>query len=153
LANFRIYGKVVSLEGKNFMYLKLTTLAFVLSLTGCAETSVQPLTQTSFKISTATSDCGRQGARDVAFMAAAIEVIKGGGDRFIIVGDQSASQVAGGFFTGYGGFQTYSNDMQDLVVQLVQKGDPNYNNALSARQTLGADWSAIVAKGIPQTCT
>jgi CubicO group peptidase (beta-lactamase class C family) len=135
------------------MNMKFASLAFVGILASCAETSVQPLTQTSFKVSTATSDCGRQGARDVAFKAAAIEVIKRGGDRFIIVGDQSASQVAGGFFTGYGGFQTYSNDMQDMVVQLVQKGDSNYSNALSARQTLGADWSAIVAKGVPQTCT
>lgn len=134
------------------MYLKFAKLVLVLALTACAETSVQPLTQTSFKISTATSDCGRQGARDIAFKAAAVEVIKRGGDRFIIVGDQSGSELAGGFFTGYGGFQTYNNNLQDIVVQMIQKGDATYGNALSARQTLGADWSEIVAKGIPQTC-
>ncbi len=134
------------------MYIKLAALALALGLSGCAETSVQPLTQTSFKISTATSDCGRQGARDIAFRAAAIEVIKRGGDRFIIVGDQSSSEIAGGQFTQFGGFQTYSNNLQDMVVQMIAKSNANYNNALSARQTLGADWSEIVAKGAPQTC-
>lgn len=134
------------------MHNKLVALALALGLSACAETSVQPLTQTSFKVSTATSDCGRQGARDIAFKAAAIEVIKRGGDRFVILGDQSSSQLAGGFFTDFGGFQTYNNDMQDMVVQMIAKGDANYNNALSARQTLGAGWSEIVAKGTPQTC-
>lgn len=135
------------------MNTKLIVLAFALGLSACAETSVQPLTQTSFKVSTATSDCGRQGARDIAFKAAAIEVIKRGGDRFVILGDQSSSELAGGFFTGYGGFQTYNNNMQDMVVQMIAQGDANYTNALSARQTLGAGWNEIVAKGTPQTCT
>ena len=134
------------------MFRILATLMMALLLVACAETSVQPLTQTSFKISTVTSDCGRQDARDIAFKAAAVEVINRGGDRFIIVGDQSGSELAGGFFTGYGGFQTYSNNTQDMVVQMIQKGDANFRNALSARQTLGADWQAVVSKGTPQTC-
>ena len=134
------------------MHTKFVPLILAFGLAACAETSVQPLTQTSFKISTATSDCGRKGARDIAFKAAAVEVIQRGGDRFVIVSDQSGSELAGGFFTGYGGFETYNNSLQDIVVQMIQKGDANYSNALSARQTLGADWSAIVAKGIPQVC-
>lgn len=136
--------------------MRTSCLAVVVALlvAGCAETSIQPLTQTSFKVATqAAPACGAQGARDVAFKSAAIEVIKRGGDRFIIVGDQSGSRITGGSFNAYGGFQTYSSNLQDMVVQMVPKTDPQYGNALSARQTLGADWQAIVSKGTIQTCT
>ena len=131
-----------------------TTVFILLSLflTACAETSVQPLTQTSFKISTE-SECGAKGTREIAFQAAAIEVIKRGEDRFVIVGDQTGSKVTGGQFSPFGGFQTYSNDMQDMTVDSVKRGDPRFANALSARQTLGAGWEAIVEKGVPTICT
>lgn len=129
-------------------------LALGILLAGCAQTSIQPLTQSSFKVATeAAPACGAAGAREVAFKSAAIEVIKRGGDKFIIVGDQYGSRVTGGQYFGYGAFQTYSNNMQDMVVQMMNPGDPNYNIALSARQALGADWREIVAKGIPQTCS
>jgi len=82
-----------------------------------------------------------------------MEVIKRGGDRFVIVGDQSGSRVTGGSFTGYGGFQTYSSNLQDMVVEIVKANDPRYSDSLSARQTLGADWQEIVSKGQVQTCT
>jgi hypothetical protein len=125
----------------------------IVLLSGCVQTAVQPLTQSSFKIATEAEDlCGAKGTREIAFKSAAIEVIKRGADRFIVVGDQSRSTVDGGFFTGYGGFDTYGTNMQDMVVQIVSKGDPNYGNALSARQTLGPNWQEIVAKGSPDTC-
>lgn len=120
---------------------------------GCVETSVQPLTQSSFKISTEAEDmCGAKGTRQIAFREAAIEVIKRGADRFIVVGDQSKSAITGGMFTTYGGFQTYGTNTQDMVIQIVQKGDARYNDALSARQTLGPDWQEIVAKGSADSC-
>lgn len=135
------------------MFPKKTVLLSALILAACVETAVQPLTQSSFKIATEAEDmCGAKGTREIAFKTAAIEVIKRGGDRFIVVGDQSRSTVDGGFFTGYGGFDTYGANMQDMVIQIVGKGDPNYSNALSARQTLGPNWQEIVAKGSPDTC-
>jgi hypothetical protein len=123
------------------------SLLFV-ALANCAETSIQPLSQTSFKVATV-SECGASGTRDIAFRAAAIEVIRRGGDRFIVVGDGSGSTVAGGQFTPYGGFTTYSINNQDMLIQLRPQND---TNALSARQTLGPNWQEIVAEGVPQTC-
>jgi hypothetical protein len=128
-------------------------VCFLMALVGCVETSVQPLTQTSFKISTEAEDmCGAKGTREIAFREAAIEVIKRGADRFIVVGDQSRSEITGGMFTTYGGFDTYGTNTQDMVIQIIQKGDPRMRDALSARQTLGPDWQAIVAKGSADSC-
>jgi len=126
----------------------------ILLVASCAQTSVQPLTLTTFKVATqAAPACGQQGARDVAFKAAAIEVIKRGADRFIIMGDQSGSRLSGGQFTRYGGFQTYNSNLQDMVVKITREGDAEYRDSLSARTVLGSDWEAIVAKGVPNTCT
>jgi hypothetical protein len=133
------------------MALKKMTLASCLFLAACAETSIQPLSQSSFKVSTET-ECGAKTTREIAFKNAAIEVIKRGADKFIIVGDNSGSKLTGGQFTTYGGFIAYENNMQDIVVQIVRKGEPRYSDALSAREALGADWEKIVAKGMPQTC-
>ena len=125
----------------------------LLLLAGCVETSVQPLTKTSFKVSTEAEDlCGAKGTREIAFREAAIEVIKRGADRFIVVGDQSRSAITGGTFNTYGGFDVYGSNTQDMVVQIVQKGDPGFSNALSARETLGPDWQSIVAKGTTGNC-
>ncbi len=124
-----------------------------MALVGCVETSVQPLTQTSFKISTEAEDlCGAKGTREIAFREAAIEVVKRGADRFIVMGDQSKSEITGGMFNTYGGFDTYETNTQDMVIQIIQKGDPRMRDALSARQTLGPDWQAIVAKGSADSC-
>lgn len=131
--------------------MKKLTLASCLFLVACAETSIQPLSQSSFKVSTET-ECGAKTTREIAFKNAAIEVIKRGADKFIIVGDNSGSKVTGGQFTTYGGFIAYENNMQDIVVQIVRKGEPRYSDALSAREALGPDWEKIVAKGMPQTC-
>jgi hypothetical protein len=123
-------------------------------LAGCAQTSVQPLTATVFKVATqAAHACGPQGAREVAFMSAAIEVIRRGEDRFVIMADQSGSMANGGQYLGYGVYQTYNLNLQDMVVQVVQPGQPSYEDSLSARQVLGADWQTIVSAGAPQTCT
>lgn len=130
----------------------LVTVAILL-VAGCVETSVQPLSQTSFKISTEAEDvCGSKGTREIAFREAAVEVIRRGADRFVVVGDQSKSAVTGAVFTTYGGLQTYGINSQDMVIQIVRQGDPEYSNALSARQTLGPDWQEIVAKGSSGTC-
>ncbi len=132
---------------------KLLLVGSLCLVVGCVETSVQPLSQSSFKISTEAEDlCGAKGTRQIAFREAAIEVIKRGEDRFVVVGDQSRSEITGGIFTTYGGFDTYGTNTQDMVIQIVRKGDPGFSDALSARQTLGPDWQAIVAKGSSDSC-
>ncbi|WP_347268975.1 hypothetical protein [Paracoccus sp. (in: a-proteobacteria)] len=122
--------------------------ALVLAVAACAQTQIQPMSKDTFKVAThAAPACGPSGARNVAFKSAAIEVIRKGGDKFLIVGDQSDSGLQGDFFSGFQ--QNYS---QGMVVRLVADGAPEAGNALSARETLGADWQQIVAKGAPTTC-
>ena len=45
-----------------------------------------------------------------------------------------------------------SRTNEDVIIQMLSPGDPGYDNGLSARQVLGADWEAIVAEGTPNTC-
>lgn len=133
---------------------KLLIFGIFAAISACAQTSVQPLSQNTFKIATtAAPACGAQGARQVAFKAAAIEVIKQGGDRFIILGDQAGSQVTGGTFNPYGGYTVFSSNNQDMIVRILSQSDVEYSNGLSARTILGPDWQAIVSEGIGNTCT
>jgi hypothetical protein len=97
--------------------------------------------------------CGRTGARKVANQAAAIEVIRRGGDKFIFVSQNTGSRTTGASYNAYTGFQTYNSNEQGLVVQMVERGDKDYGNALSARQVLGENWEEKVSKGVPNTCT
>ncbi|WP_235822665.1 hypothetical protein [Pseudogemmobacter blasticus] len=118
-------------------------------LAACATTDVQPMSNDTFKVQThAAPACGPSGARNVAFKAAAIEVIRKGGDKFIILGDQSDMGMQGDIFTGFN-----TNYAQGMVVKMIPDQSSEARNALSARQQLGADWQAIVAKGVPPTCS
>jgi hypothetical protein len=131
----------------------IASVVFALTV-GCASTDIQPLTSTSFKVATvAAPACGRSGARKVANQAAAIEVINRGGDAFIFVGEDTGSRTTGIGYNQYTGFQTYNSNEQGLVVQMLSRGNQGYQNALSARAILGADWQAIVLEGVPNTCS
>ena len=124
--------------------MKRTVLAAVglVGLAACATTEVQPLSQTSFKVATrAAPACGAAGARNVAFRTAAVEVIRRGHDLFVIKGDT----------TGYDGWSGVNQ--QGMVVQLVDPRTNEARDALSAKQTLGADWQNVVKEGAPITCT
>jgi hypothetical protein len=142
---------LVECEVRLHLYTKAILLSLVIALSGCVETSIQPLSQSSFKVS-AESECGAKTTREIAFRSAAIEVIKRGADRFIVLGDQSGSKITGGQFTSYGGFIAYDNNTQDMVIQIVKAGDRGYSDALSAKDTLGPDWKNIVAKEASKTC-
>lgn len=135
------------------MKLKMLWLPLFLAVSACATTDIQPLTQTSFKVATtAAPACGRSGARELANKAAAIEVIRRGGDRFVFAGGQSGNRVTGMTYNPYAGFQTQSSNEQYLVVQMTPQGHPMHNDSLSARQVLGPDWQALLDEGIPNTC-
>lgn len=117
--------------------------ALLLMLAACAQTQIQPMSKDTFKVAThAAPACGPAGARNVAFKSAAIEVIRKGGDKFVVLGDQSDSALQGDIIVGFQ--QNYSRGM---VIRMVSDGSPEAGNALSAPETLGADWQKVVAKG------
>lgn len=121
----------------------------LLAVGACTSTSVQPMSKDTFKVATdAAPACGSAGARNVAFTAAAIEVIRKGGDKFIILGDNTDTGLTGNIFSG----TLMNNYSQGMVVKMVAEGSAEAVNALSARETLGADWQTVVAEGVPNTC-
>ena len=100
------------------------------------------MSQDTFKVATtAAPACGPNGARNVAFKTAAVEVIRKGGDKFVLVGDSNNSN----FWSG--------SHAQSMIVRIIPESSPEARNALSARGQLGADWQEIVSKGAPITCT
>jgi hypothetical protein len=99
------------------------------------------MSRDTFKVSTtAAPACGPSGARNVAFKTAAVEVIRAGGDKFVLVGDSTDRD----FWSG-------THD-QSMIVRMIPEGSREASNALSARGTLGTDWQQIIAKGAPTTC-
>lgn len=120
----------------------LVTAVALTALSACAQSSIQPMSQNTFKVATtAAPACGPNGARNVAFKTAAVEVIRRGGDKFVLVGDANNSN----FWSG-------THD-QSMVVRVVQENSREASNALSARNQLGANWQEVLAKGAPTTCT
>lgn len=126
-------------------------------LAGCVRASTIPLSQDTFQITArAAPICGSIGAEQMAFRQAAVETIRRGADRFIIVGGQrSAEQVGttpmvaqsmgGGTVMVTGGDAMVSHG-QGLVVKTFKEGDPAAANAISARDTLGPRWPELVQK-------
>lgn len=150
----------------------ITAIAVVAA--GCAQTSAIPLAQDVVKITTSAAPvCGATGAQRIAFHRAAVETIRQGYDRFVIVGGQyqnnigvvgytpvTAHTTGSATATGYGGYAsaygssttTYSGGQpiisgshdQGLVVKMFKEGDPAAAKALSARHTLGPKWQEAV---------
>jgi hypothetical protein len=153
-------------------------IGILLTATGCASTSVTPLTNNKFLLQTSAAPaCGASGAQEVATQMAAVETLRRGYDRFIITGTDSQSNVSviqtnptaaytTGTFNSYGN-TTYGN-MQtsyygggpmvvgthdaSLLVLMLRKGDPEYGSGVDARTVLGSDWQELVSKGI-NTCS
>ena len=153
----------------------------VLPLAGCASASVIPLAQDTIQINAAAAPlCGSTGAQNVASQQAAVQTIRRGFDRFIVLGGQyqnnvgvvgytpvTANTYSTATATGYGGYATarghstthYSGGQpiiagthnQGLVVKMFKEGDPQGANAIEARSMLGPDWQKIAA-GNNYTC-
>ncbi|MDL2410796.1 hypothetical protein PY650_35705 [Rhizobium calliandrae] len=105
-----------------------------------------------------------------------IETIKAGYDRYIIVGQQGQDtthlvQMPGSYsttgtatFSGNTGFYegntvyhpgpmfVAGHHNQKLAVHMFKNGESGSQNALSAKETLGAKWADIVRDGV-MTCT
>jgi hypothetical protein len=135
----------------------ILVMVFATSLGACARSATIPLAQDTFQITTTAAPiCGSAGAQKVAFRQAAVETIRRGYDRFIIVGGQAGATVVGttpivvqslgaGGAIAYGGAPMVSHG-QGLVVKMFKENEPGVANALSARQTLGPKWQELAAK-------
>jgi hypothetical protein len=139
-----------------------------LALTGSARASVMPLAQDTVQITSYIAPvCGGAGAaQKVAFQRAAVETIRRGYDRFIILSGagQTETRVLGytpttAHTTGTATATSFGNtataigsstttvtggvpivahaNNQDLIVKMFKQGDPAGANALDARQQLG----------------
>ena len=137
-------------------------------LLACTSTSVIPVSQNQFILSTSAAPaCG----------STAVETLKSGRERFIIVGANAGDNIrvvqtapTGAFtnstysasgstiygqsnttFTG-GGPMVLGRYDQQLSVQTFNRGEPGFANAVDAKQVLGPDWQKKASTGI-KTCS
>lgn len=152
----------------------VTLIAALVS--SCAASSSMRTAQNEMIIKTrAAPICGDTGAMKVAEKQAAIETIKAGYDRYIIMGQagQDTTRVVSmpgsyqttGTATVYGNTGFYSGNTvyrpgptfvtgghgQDLAIHMFKDGEPGASNAISARSVLGPKWELIVKDGV-NTC-
>lgn len=147
------------------------------AFTGCVSTDVTQLSRNQFVISTSAAPaCGTSGARRVVNRMAAVETIRQGFDRFIVLDGRTESNVSSVYmpptsaftsgqattygnttygsatttYSGGGVMYVGSND-SSLNVVMLRATDPGYDNAIDARQALGPDWERLVKEGI-RTC-
>lgn len=114
----------------------------VFAVAGCAQSTIQPMSKDTFKVATqAAPACGPNGARNVAFKTASVEVIRRGYDKFIVAGDSHDSD----FWSG--------DHKQDMVIRVIPDQSAEARNALSAREQLGSNWKEVIQKGAPTTCS
>lgn len=137
---------------------------------GCARSSVIPMSVDTFQITTGAAPvCGMVGAQSVAARQAAVETIRRGYDKFVIMngGYQNNVGVVGytpvtaqtnGSASVYGNTAygssntTYSGGQpiiagshnQALVVKMFRDADPAGANAIPARAQLGPKWQEAI---------
>jgi hypothetical protein len=142
-------------------------------LWGCAGTNViRTSNDTAIVQASAAPACGGIGAARVAQKQAAIETIKAGYDRYIIVDAASASNITttqmpgtynttgvvrGGWVSAQttytpGPVITSGSHDAAFAIRMFRDGDPGANQALSARDTLGPKWPEIIKGGSLTTC-
>lgn len=116
--------------------------------------------------------CGGAGAARVAQKQAAIETLRAGYDRYIIVGAAGANNVSvtqgpGTYQTTgfvqrgyYQGTTTYQPGIpvvsgthdQAFAISMFRDGEPGFQYAIPARETLGPKWQELVKSGNVGTC-
>ena len=148
-----------------------------ISLVGCAKTAITPISQNQFLLSTSAAPaCGASGAAKVVSQMAAVETLRRGYDRFVILGAGSQNNVSvvnngptyastSSRYSAYGN-QVYGNSTTtfggggpnivgtrdaSLMVLTLKKGDKDYGQGIDAKQALGPEWEEKVSKGI-STC-
>ena len=124
--------------------MKRILIVVALALAGCSHTSVIPMSQDTVQINTTASlDCGPDGAQRVAFKQAAAETIRRGYDRFIIQQSQGATDVT----VNYIGLRPVvgQEKNQALIAKMFKEGEAGGKGALSARDALGPEWQKITS--------
>ena len=156
------------------------SMAFLISvfvLTGCAKTEAIRISNNAVLLKTSAAPaCGSTGAAKVAAQMAAVETIRAGFDKYVIVEAGSQSNIGyvqtpgtvytsgtmnyGGGYGSYSGRSTYvpgatipiGTHDQSLQVIMFKANDPQAKNAVPAREVLGSEWQDKVKNGI-NTCT
>ena len=148
------------------MALALTLAA----IAGCKSTNDL---QSQFLLRTSTvAACGPAAAARVEKELAAVETLRRGYDRFEVLGTSSANDTRATVLNttdadAYDAANVYGNSANGTVayfgnqkvlltgahethmyVRMFKPRDPGYKTAIDAREVLGPDWKAIVARGI-----
>lgn len=161
----------IAREGFGVRWVSVAVLP-CLALAGCAgASSVRTSANTALVQASAAPACGGQGAAKVAEKQAAIETIRAGYDRYVIVDAASANNVTARQLPGtyqtnasvYGNMVTAqttytpgpvivsgSHD-QAFAIRMFRDGDPGAEYAIPARDVLGKEWERIVRDGV-MTC-
>lgn len=112
----------------------------------------------TFRVSTPNAQsCGLGRSREIALQTAAVQVLRQGGDRFIVVDETSETNLSGvtinrdfdEVFTGVG---VQMRTDQGMLVRILKQGDAGFTNGMSARTVLGSDWQTAVAEGASTSC-
>lgn len=143
----------------------LTACALTLLVGGCASTSTVPLAQDTIQITArAAPVCGPALAEKVALKQAAVETIRRGFDRFVVLNAQASGtyrgndpvyvqRLGGGLYSASGGDAIIAPN-QALTIKMFKDGDPQGGNALSARDTrrIGRSKSRKIASPVFNGC-
>lgn len=142
--------------------------SFLGLIAACTKTDTVQLSRNVIQITaSAAPACGSSGARKLVNQQAAVETIRRGFDRYYIANLQSQNNLQvigshssthgnfyGGGFSGYTSTTPIVAGSRDAIVTVIMlnKNEPEANDALDARLILGKNWQQIVAKGSPDTC-
>lgn len=155
------------------IFTRAALLVPAIALAACTSSdSVRTSANTAIVRTSAAPVCGGAGAARVAQRMAAIETIRAGYDRYIIVDAASASNIGvaqtpgtfhhsgtvrGGTYSGTTTYQpgvpiVYGSHDQAFAIRMFREGEPGAQQAISARQTLGPKWQEAVKAGRVGTC-
>ncbi|WP_143535689.1 hypothetical protein [Roseisalinus antarcticus] len=144
------------------MRAQLLLCGAALALAACVDSTTTRLSQNRVQIDVSAAPvCRGADARRFANHQAALETLRLGYDRYIVLGFQSQdnTRVVGANFNpnGFGGVTATpiigGSEDASIIVEMYQEGRPGSGNALSAREALGPNWQQIVSEGLPDTCT
>lgn len=158
----------------NKHFLTCTIVLSTLALAACAGSStIRTSADTAIVQTSAAPVCGGIGAARVAQKQAAIETIKAGYDRYVIMDAAAANNVSvahmpGSYkttgFVNHGQLSAtttyrpgptvvYGSHDQAFAIRMFRNSDPGAQQAVSAHDVLGPDWAEIVKTGAVRTCT
>ncbi len=136
---------------------RIFALATSALLAACASVETIPLSQDSFALtSTGMGGCGAKGAEQVAFRQAAAETLRRGYDSFTIMQsdrDARLDSASSLLWTAASGGASYNHTFsQNMKVQMFKADDPAGAKAISAREALGPNWQAALAREDTYNC-